>query len=226
MSLHVSFDIMIQKSFHNKIFLASLFAISMAYLETSIVVYLRELYYPEGFGFPLKAIPLHILVTEIGREAATILMLFAYAKSIGRNGQEVFAYFAFNFGMWDIWYYLWLKLLINWPESLLEWDILFLIPLPWIGPVLAPVLVSLGLIIAGYIILKFEDKKIKVSLRRTDWLLEVIAGGIIIASFLTNATVYEANFTPETYNWWLFFTGFAPGMSLFVLRALKSNLKR
>ncbi len=212
---------MIQKSFHKKIILSSLFAISMAYLESSIVVYLRELYYPEGFGFPLKEIPLHILVTEIGREAATILMLFAYAKSIGRNGREVFAYFAFNFGMWDIWYYLWLKLLIDWPVSILEWDILFLIPVPWIGPVLAPVLVSAGLIMAGYIILRFEYKKRPVLLRKTDWLLEVIAGCIIIASFLTNATSFEVDFTPETYHWWLFFTGFVPGLGIFAYRVYK-----
>jgi hypothetical protein len=212
-----------QKSFHNKILLATLFAISMAYLESSIVVYLRELYYPEGFGFPLKEIPFHIVIIEIGREVATILMLFAYAKSIGQNVREVFAYFAFNFGMWDIWYYLWLKLLINWPASFLEWDILFLIPMPWIGPVMAPVLVSVGLIIAGYIFLRFEYKKRRILFRKTDWLLEVIAGCIIIASFLTNTTIYEANFIPGAYNWWLFFTGFAPGISLFAIRVIKSS---
>ncbi len=156
----------------------------MAYLESSIVVYLRELYYPQGFSFPLKEIPPHILFIEIGREAATILMLFAFAKAIGRNRQQVFAYFALNFGIWDIGYYLWLKVLINWPLSILDWDVLFLIPLPWFGPVLAPVTVSIGLILAGYIILRREYKNKPVLLKKSDWYLEVIAGLIIIGSFL------------------------------------------
>jgi len=209
------------KHLHNRILLASLFAISMAYLESSIVVYLRELYYSEGFGFPLKEIPLHILVTEIAREAATILMLFVYAKSIGRNGREVFAYFVFNFGMWDIWYYLWLKILIDWPVSILDWDILFLIPVPWVSPVLAPVLVSTALIMAGYVILKFEYKNKPVHLRKVDWVLEVIAGLVIIGSFIAESASFEAGFTPTDYPWWMFFCGFLPGLSLFIYRVYK-----
>ena len=132
------------KLLYTKIIFSSLFAISMAYLESAVVVYLRELYYPDGFQFPLTGIPLRILIIEIGREAATILMLYAYAKSVGSNGREVMAYFSLNFGVWDIWYYIWLKLLLDWPATILDWDILFLIPVPWVGPVLAPVIVSLA----------------------------------------------------------------------------------
>ena len=112
-------------SLHVKIIFSLLFAVSMAYLESAVVVYLRELYYPDGFQFPLNNIPPRILVTEIGREVATILMLYAFAKSVGRNYREVFAYFTFNFGIWDIWYYIWLKLMLGWPASLLDWDVLF-----------------------------------------------------------------------------------------------------
>jgi len=209
------------KQFHLKILYASAFAISMAYLESSIVVYLRELYYPEGFAFPLKDIPLPILFTEIGREAATIIMLFAYAKSMGNNGREVFAYFAFNFGIWDIWYYIWLKLLINWPLSILDWDVLFLIPVPWFGPVLAPVIVSLGLVLAGYIILRREYINKPLSLRKIDWYLEAIAGLIIIGSFLTESASLTAGFAPTHYPWWLFFCGFLPGFGLFIYRVYK-----
>jgi hypothetical protein len=44
--------------------------------------------------------------------------------------------------MWDIGYYVWLKVLIDWPASLLSLDTLFLIPLTWWGPVLAPMLIA------------------------------------------------------------------------------------
>ncbi len=33
-------------------------------------------------------------------------------------------------------------MLIDWPATLLDWDVLFLIPLRWWGPVLAPVLIA------------------------------------------------------------------------------------
>ena len=31
----------------------TIFAIAMAYVESAIVIYLRILFYPEGFGFPI-----------------------------------------------------------------------------------------------------------------------------------------------------------------------------
>lgn len=209
------------KSLHTKILLSSLFAISMAYLESAVVVYLRELYYPDGFQFPLTGIPAKILITEIGRETATILMLFAYGKSVGRNNREVMAYFAYNFGIWDIWYYIWLKVLMDWPASILEWDILFLIPIPWVGPVLAPVLVSLALIVAGYIILRYENMERPVKLTKSDWILEIISGLIIILSFLTTMRDQRMIDVPDYYPWWLFLFGLIFGLSIFVRRVVK-----
>jgi len=214
------------KSLHTKIIFSALFAISMAYLESSVVVYLRELYYPDGFQFPLTEIPLKILFTEIGREAATIIMLFAYAKSVGRNGREVMAYFSLNFGIWDIWYYIWLKLLLNWPSTIMDWDILFLIPVPWIGPVLAPVLVSLALICAGYIVLRFEIQNKPIRLTRTDWIMEIISGLIIILSFVIPLEDLRIINMPEYYPWWLFFCGLLSGLFVFTRRVIKSLRSR
>lgn len=198
----------------------------MAYLESAVVVYLRLLYYPEGFRFPLTEIPLNILLVEIGREAATILMLWTVARMLGRNGREVFAWFCFNFGVWDIWYYIWLKVLLNWPASLLEWDILFLIPLPWVGPVLAPVLISLALITAGVLILRMERTGRPVRLRRLDWTIEIIAGLIIIFSFLTNLGALENQQRPDHYHWWIFMLGFIPGLLLFLYRVYQSASRK
>ena len=206
---------------HIKIFFSSIFAISMAYLESAVVVYLRELYYPDGFQFPLIGIPFKILITEIGREAATILMLFAYAKSIGRNSREVMAYLMYNFGLWDIWYYIWLKVLLDWPASMLEWDILFLIPVPWLGPVLAPVLVSLALIGAAYTILRYEAKEKPIRLTKNDWIFEIISGLIIIFSFLTELNNQRMIDAPDYYRWWIFLFGLIFGLTIFVRRVTK-----
>jgi hypothetical protein len=195
----------------------------MAYLESAVVVYLRELYYPNGFQFPLTGLPVRILITEIGREAATILMLFSYAKSVGRNGREMMAYFSFNFGVWDIWYYIWLKVLLDWPETLLDWDILFLIPIPWVGPVLAPVLVSFTLICAGYIILRSEIQLKPIKLTRSDWILETISGSIIISSFLTQMKDQMTIDIPDYYPWWLFIIGFLLGIFTFARRVIKTE---
>jgi len=210
------------KSFHINIIFSSLFAISMAYVESAVVVYLRELYYPDGFRFPVSGIPLKILFPEIGREAATILMLYTYAKSVSRNGREVLAYFSFNFGIWDIWYYIWLKLLIDWPASILDWDILFLIPVPWVGPVLAPIFVSVALIGAGYTILRFEIQNRPIKFTIIDWILETISGFIIILSFLTQMQDQKTIDVPDYYPWWLFLCGLSLGLAVFARRVAKS----
>lgn len=47
----------------------TLFGIAMGILESIVVVYLRELYYPSGFSFPLGLLPVKIYATEVLREA-------------------------------------------------------------------------------------------------------------------------------------------------------------
>ena len=133
-----------------KIIWITIFSIAMAFVEAAVVVYLRAIYYPEGFAFPLTPRTDTIIGVELLREFATILMLLSIAVLTGRRGWERFAYFLFCFGIWDIFYYIWLKLLLDWPSSIFEWDILFLIPLPWIGPVIAPVFLSMLMIIFGF----------------------------------------------------------------------------
>jgi len=189
----------------------------MAYLESAVVVYLREIYYPNGFYFPLSEITPPIYFTEIGREIATIVMLYAVSYIMSNNKRELFAYFSFNFAVWDIWYYIWLKILLNWPESFLTWDVLFLIPVPWIAPVLAPILVSISLIIAALIILKMENR---FNFTLFDWLIEIFAGIIIIVSFLFQLEIVQLNKTPANYPWWLFGFGWIFGFGWFIYRVI------
>src|SRR5215468_9782362 len=94
------------------------FSTAMAALESAVVVYLRALYYPDGFTVALRMIDERILSVELAREAATVLMLLGVAWLAGRNFKERLAYFLLSFAVWDIFYYVWLKAFIGWPASL------------------------------------------------------------------------------------------------------------
>ena len=127
-----------------------LYAVAMGYLEAAVVVYLRALYYPEGFSFPLNPIDAGILRVEIGREAATVVMIFAVAWAAARSGWQTLTGFALVFGVWDVAYYAGLQILLGWPGSLVEPDVLFLIPVVWVGPVWAPSLIGLSMSAAAW----------------------------------------------------------------------------
>jgi hypothetical protein len=134
-----------------------LFATAMAYVESAVVYYLRtmihriEPYQPD----PLPVVG-GLAGAEIAREAATLVMLATAGWLAGRNLRTRFGYFLIAFGVWDIFYYVFLRALTSWPHSLLDWDILFLIPLPWWGPVLAPVLIALLMIAWGALATQVE----------------------------------------------------------------------
>jgi len=110
--------------------LTAAFAVAMAYVEAAVVAYLRLLFYPDGFlveTATLDAVPRQVLLTEAGREAATIVMLLAVAfLTARRNWWERLAYFIWAFAVWDIFYYVWLFVLIRWPSNLMTLDVLFL----------------------------------------------------------------------------------------------------
>lgn len=127
-----------------------LYGVAMGYLEAAVVVYLRAIYYPEGFSFPLKPMDSGILAVEIGREAATVVMIFAVAWAAARSGWQTLTGFALVFGVWDITYYAGLRILLSWPASLFEPDVLFLIPAVWVGPVWAPWLIALSMSAAAW----------------------------------------------------------------------------
>ena len=169
-----------KKLSYSKLVVVGIFAAAMAFVEAAVVIYLRKIYYPGGFAFPLKGfVHPEILNIEWFREFFTIVMLATVAILAAKKFYERFAYFLYSFAVWDIFYYVWLKLTLDWPASFLMWDILFLIPLPWIGPVLVPVLLSLTMILLALTIVFFCDKGKKVYLNFKEWFL-LIAGSVII----------------------------------------------
>jgi hypothetical protein len=207
----------------------TLFSLAMGFLETSVVVYLRELYYPDGFTFPLAPIKPSIAITEFLREVATVIMLAGIAVLSVKNTYQRFACFLYAFAIWDIFYYVFLKLLLNWPESFFTWDILFLIPVPWVGPVISPCLLSITMIVLALIILLSNEKGYYVRIRRKEWILFTLGSLICILSFVWDYMAYVAEhsslsslwalsshqslfteapaYIPQSFNWLLFISG-------------------
>lgn len=223
----------------DKIVPLSAFAIAFGFLEAIVVVYLRELYYPGGFSFPMKLIPHKIYIVEIIREFTTIIMLVSAGMLAGKTRMQKFAYFLIAFAVWDIFYYVALKLFLDWPQSLLTWDILFLIPIPWLAPVLAPILCSIGILGYAFLILNLEWKGIGVKLNGREMILTVTGIIVILFTFMYDYLSliigggYADNFSglmndegflkltseyvPDFYNWYLFGAG-----ALLILSAMWS----
>jgi hypothetical protein len=167
-----------------------IFSAAMAFLESSVVVYLRALYYPEGFVFPLKMMEERILVTEIIREAATMVMLFTIGVIAVKNWLSRFAIFIYCFAIWDIFYYIYLVLLLGWPSSFFTWDLLFLIPVTWVGPVLAPVINSLTMILLAVLILYYKSRDEAFRVTSYEWLLLITGSVIVVFAYIQPYTVY------------------------------------
>lgn len=198
-----------------------LFFISMAMLESAVVIYLRELLYPEGFIFPLVDMKPIVILTELARELATILMLWTISYIAGSCKSSRFAWFIIGFGIWDIFYYVFLYIFIHWPLTFIDWDILFLIPLPWYGPVIAPIIISIEMILLGFLILKYSLKNQRIiwhSLSITLMIsgcfiaLWTFMGDFILTLKLTKSLTWSENilyhsqtYIPKTFPYGLFF---------------------
>ena len=211
------------------IWLLTAFSIAMGYMEGAVVVYLREIFYPGGFEFPLQPITAHIALTEVLREAATLVMLITIAWLTGRTRTERFGFFIFCFAIWDITYYAALCLLLGWPASLLTWDILFLIPVTWVGPVLGPVLNSLSMILLALLISHFTSKELNTRIIPMEWALLILGSLVVIVSYTEDyvsfmlrrfgffgvlfpsdtETLMEhaMGYVPVSFAWWVFWIG-------------------
>jgi hypothetical protein len=209
----------------------AVFAMAMAYVEAAVVVYLRTgAGRATGSVFPLEAWSVDVALgsIELGREAATLVMIAAVAWLIGRGWLERLAWAAITFGIWDIGYYVWLRVFSGWPTSLVDWDLLFLLPLPWAGPVWAPVVVSVALLGFGLALASRASAGFR---PRATWLqlAGLLVGGLlVIASFLFNAELVLAGGIPDTFAWPVFAAGIALGViaALGVLRSSGSGRRR
>jgi len=199
-------------AFLKRAFTVGVYAFAMAYLESAVVVYLQRALSIT----PLTLFPLRDQATlgglgsiEIGREVATIVMLATVGWLAGRTSLERLAWTSVAFGIWDIGYYFWLWVFIGWPTSLGTTDLLFLLPVPWVAPVLAPVLVSIALIAFGFIFARRIERGELLILRIKHWLLLIAGGFVVIVSFTLDAGQIRNGGMPSSFAWPVFIGGMA-----------------
>jgi hypothetical protein len=170
----------INRSIWLRLAVIAVFAIAMAFVEAAVVVYLRALFHIAGglvtsapdakdvwFSVPFftllkpgalaSVLPQpRIAYTEVAREAATIVMLVCVGWLAGRTPRSRGAFFLAMFGVWDVAYYAFLRVLVGWPGSLKTLDVLFLIPGPWVSPVSLPLSISAAMIAGAVLLLRGE----------------------------------------------------------------------
>lgn len=185
------------------------FAMAMAWVEAACVFYIRTLV-DRIEPYQSDPLPLNAAVgnVELWREAATLVMIATLALLAGRTWRRRAGYAAIAFGVWDIFYYVFLRFMSGWPKTLLDWDILFLLPLPWWGPVLAPISIALVMILWGTLASQLDDRTSDVR-----WPSALGSVGIVVALvvFMTDAWWALPNgrdavlrVLPTRFNWPLF----------------------
>lgn len=186
------------------------FALAMAYVESACVVYLqRALSIAPDRLFPLSGPDVvgSLAAIEVGREFATMVMLAGIGCLAGKRWIDRLAWTAVAFGVWDIAYYGWLWVFIGWPHSPGTWDVLFLIPVPWAGPVWAPVAVSAALIGFGLAAARTVDDGRPVRIDRRRVAAAVAGGFIVVLSFTIDAPALMNGQAPGWYPWPVFVAG-------------------
>jgi hypothetical protein len=209
-----------------------IFSIAFAWVESAVVVYLREIYFDGGFSFPLVIkwedgvhVVDPLVRIEFGREIATIVMLIAIGWAAGKNSFQKFCYFMLAFGIWDIFYYVWLYVMVRWPEGLMTWDLLFYVPVPWVGPVITPVLIAVTMVAAGTLIIYLDEKGVPIRWRWYDMALELFLGFLMIVAFcwdwkniLQMPGDPSRTGIPNPFAWWLYLPAYICALVYFVTR--------
>jgi hypothetical protein len=208
----------IMASMIHTFFWLTLFGMALGFFEASVVVYLRQLYYPGAALFPLQVIPPEILKVELLREFFSLVLILAAAMMSGRFKATRFANFLFIFGAWDLFYYIFLRVFLGWPASLLDWDILFLIPVPWVAPVLAPVLCSLTFIAFAVLIHRLARDGWPLPITMMDCLAAMVASLPIMVSFFLETRTVLDGVVPQKYSWPLLLLGLAMAWGYAVYR--------
>jgi hypothetical protein len=209
-----------------------LFAAAFAYVESAVVVYLREIYFDGVFEFPIITVwenGRHVLdpliLVEMGREAATVVMLAVMGIIAGSGSLQRFCFFMIAFGVWDIFFYVWLRLILGWPDSLMTWDLLFYLPLPWVGPVITPVMIAATMVAAGTILIYIVEKGFTIRWHWVDWVIELGCGFLLIVAFcwdwrnilrVPDGNAYSG--LPNPFAWWLFLPAYLIAIIYFAAR--------
>lgn len=154
----------------NKKFVALVvFGVAFGFVEAAVVYYLRTIFGVSpntlaqqghrvilnlgaiAFLAPGSIVLPNVRVSQVEalREIATLVMLGAVSFIAGEKWRTRLAALLISFASWDLFYYAFLYLLTGWPKSLLDIDVFFIDPIPWVGPVITPVVISLILFAVG-----------------------------------------------------------------------------
>ena len=190
--------------------IVAIYAVAMAWVESAVVFYLRTIsghLDPAQTTDVLPPVP-GLASTEVVREAATLLMLWAVGMLAGQTWRSRWGYAAIAFGVWDIFYYVFLLVITGWPTQLNAWDVLFLLPLPWWGPVISPVLIAILMIIWGTLASQGEPFERPFRSEWKAWTLNFAGIAVALYVFMEHALRVGAEAAlvdqPKTFNWPLF----------------------
>ncbi len=195
----------------------TVYSVAMGYLESALVIYIREMIFGDATRvFPLRLLAPQLAVMEVMRELATIVMLAMVAYLAGKDRFERWMMFIYSFAIWDIVYYVALKILAGWPSSFLSLDVLFLIPVVWIGPVIAPILIALLLATTSVVLMSVRRRSPDLMIRRRNLWIFVAGCAVVLYSFtgrifhilLFSGPKGLENYTPETFDWLPFVFGY------------------
>ncbi len=191
----------------------SMFAIAMGLLEAICVVYIRKIIFPPDGNITNTPISEFNFTLEAIRETMTIIMLTTTSILAAFNWRTRLAMFFLAFGIWDIFYYIGLKIFLDWPTSIIDWDTLFLIPVAWYSPVLVPVLISTYFIFGSIFIILHEGNGTKLKFCFSVVLLQFLGFLVWFYSFIKDSAIISENgYINVKYSWVLFFLGLALGV--------------
>ncbi len=197
-------------SFRTTAVIVIAYAGAMAYLEAAVVVYLQlALGLQVGAIFPLLPASEagNLVAIEAGREAATLVMIATVGLLIGRTRLERLAWSAVIFGVWDIGYYVWLHVFSGWPPTPDTPDILFLLPVPWVGPIWSPVAVSAALVGVGLAAASTIRSDRRLAVARWHWAAGIGGGLLVVLSYTLDAGRLMDGGLPGPYLWPIFAIG-------------------
>ncbi|MFQ5601163.1 MAG: hypothetical protein ACE5G2_11505 [Candidatus Krumholzibacteriia bacterium] len=189
-----------------------LFATLFGIVEAALVADLRFFLDPDSTRFPFVRLPGTLLLIELVREGVTLVLLATVARLAVRRPAARFAAFLDVFGIWDLVYYVGLRFMLGWPRGLTDWDLLFLLPVPWLGPVYAPLILALTMVGVGGATLRHDARYGRFQVWPRHLLVAGLAGLACISSFTIDPGAVERGVLPSRYPIELLALGLVIGM--------------
>lgn len=196
-------------SHRSRLLFVVIYAVAAAFMQAAAVIYLRELFYPEGFALSSQAVPVSYVRIEVMRELCACGASVVVAVLAGRGVWEIVGWFLTISGIGDVFYYIWLKAAVGWPESLFTWDVLSLIPVPWVGPVIAPIAIGVFMIVIGALITILHARGYRFRPTGLAWAAAALATVVVLLSFWSHADTTLETVSPGSYPYWMLLLGLA-----------------